>query len=79
MKTDAEWAALQEAMRSARTPEEKRAAAAALASYIPDQHRDKNLVTMQKGGLNVIKLGDLPAAMEQPGIFERVKKIITGR
>ena len=78
--SDSNWERLQVALREAKTSAEKRAAADALARYMPPQHRDKNMVTMQKGGVHAVRLGDLPDQMKSnPDIYERVKKIVGGR
>jgi lipase chaperone LimK len=78
--SDSNWERLQVALRDAQTPAEKRAAADALARYIPAEHQDKSMVTMQKGGVHVVKLGDLPDEMKNnPEVYERVRKIVGGK
>jgi len=70
------WKDVKEQLNQAKTPAERRAAADALVRQIPAEEQNKRLVTMRNGGINVVKLGDLPAAMENPDIYERVKKIL---
>lgn len=79
---DVEWQRLQEALRTARTPQEKADAAEAMRQYI--QRRGKGskptLVTLKRGGgsTNAIPLEDLPQAMvENAEVYERVRKIVT--
>jgi hypothetical protein len=72
------WDEVRAAFREARTPEEKKAAADALSKHISTREQDKHLVTMQ-GGVNMVKLGDLSRSIDTPGVFERLRKIITGR
>jgi hypothetical protein len=73
------WEEVKQRLAEAKTPAERRAAAQALASNIPQKERGASLVSMQKGGVNVVKLGDLPAAMENPKVFNQVRKIVTGQ
>lgn len=72
------WEEVKQRLAEAKTPAERRAAAAALASHIPAEEQRMHLVSMQKGGVNVVSLGDLPAAMEDPRVYNKVKKIVTG-
>ena len=73
------WEEVKQRLAEAKTPAERRAAAQALASHIPAKEQGASLVSMQKGGVNVVKLGDLPAAMEDPRVYSKVKKIVTGQ
>ncbi len=70
---------VQKMLAEAQTPKEKADAARALAEHIPQEHANKQLVTMNMGGGNVVKLGDLPNAMQNPRIYDRVKKAIGGK
>jgi hypothetical protein len=72
------WEEVKQRLAEAKTPAERRAAAEALASHIPPEEQGMHLVSMQKGGVNVVKLGDLPAAMEDPRVYSKVTKIVTG-
>ena len=72
------WQDAIQQVKNAATPAERRAAAEALAKHIPTADQHKVLVGMQKGGVNVVSLGDLPRAMEDPAVYEQVKKVVTG-
>jgi hypothetical protein len=77
---DANWERLQEKLRNAKTPEQRRDAADAMARYIPPEHQNKSMVTMSRSGVNVVRLGDLSREMaNNPSVFERVRRIIGGR
>ncbi len=73
------WEEVKAMLAQARTPEEKKAAAEALGQHIPQELKDKQLVTMQKGGVHTVRLGDLHQAMQEPTVYDRVKKIMNGR
>lgn len=80
---DAEWEELQERLRTAKTPEEKRAAAEAMRRYLANKGKGSKptLVTLKRGGgsTNAIPLENLPQAMiENPDVYNRVRKIVTG-
>lgn len=72
------WNEVQKMMRDARTPKEKAEASQALAEHVSANKKGKNLVTMTKGGVNVVKLSNLPEAMQNPEVYDRVKKVVTG-
>ena len=48
------WEEVKQRLAEAKTPAERRAAAAALASHIPAEEQRMHLVSMQKGGVNVV-------------------------
>lgn len=80
--SDPEWQRLQEAMRTAKTPQEKQAASEAMRRYLQSrgQRSKLALATHQHGGkANTIPLEALPQAMlENPEVYDRVRKIVTG-
>lgn len=76
-----EWQRLQEALRTARTPQEKQAASEAMRRYLAGNRKSSKptIVTLRRGGgnTNQIPLEDLPQAMmESPQVYDRIKKII---
>lgn len=74
------WDEVKERLNQAATPREKQAAAEALARHIDSKDQDKRMVTLQRGGLHVVRLGDLPQVMIQdPEVYDRVRKVVTGR
>lgn len=77
-----EWEDLQERLRTAKTAEEKKAAAEAMRRYLEKKGKGSKptLVTLRRGGGsdNAIPLDELPDAMvRSPQVYERVKKIVT--
>lgn len=72
------WDEVKARLAAARTPQEKLEAVKALVSHIPEQHLDKHLVIMQKGGVHAIPLYMLHLAMQDSSTFDLVKKVISG-
>jgi len=72
------WEETQRMIREAKTPQEKAEASRALSENIPPKQKGKRLVTMKKGGVNVVSLGNLPEAMQDPEVYDRVKKVVSG-
>ena len=80
--TDTQWQEVQERLKTAKTGEEKAAAAEAMRQYIQrrGQGSKPTLVTLKRGGGkdNAIPLDELPQAMvRNPEVYERIKKIVT--
>jgi len=74
------WEEVKARLAAARTLQERQDAAAALTKHISEEHRDKHLVIMQKGGVHAIRLDELHVAMLHHGpTYELVKKIISER
>ncbi len=73
------WDEVQERLASARTPEERRLAAAVLMRHIAGEHLDKHLVIMQKGGVHAIRLSELHLAMQHEPTYNMIRKIVAGR
>lgn len=77
-----EWQELQERLRTAKTPQEKQAAAEAMRRYLEKKGKGSKptLVSLTRGGgsSNAIPLDELADAMvTDPRVYERVKKIVT--
>ncbi|MDD5510534.1 MAG: hypothetical protein PHI12_06985 [Dehalococcoidales bacterium] len=73
------WEETQKMIREAKTPRERAEAARAMGEHIPQQEQNKHLVTMSKGGVNAVRLGNLPDAMQNPEVYNRVKKAVGGK
>jgi hypothetical protein len=74
------WDEVRERLATAKTQQEREAAAAALAKHIPQEHLDKHIVVMQKGGVHAVRLGQLPQTMnEDPQVYDMVNKIVRGK
>lgn len=78
---DTEWQRLQEALRTARTPEEKAAAAEAMRQYLARKGKGSKptLCSLTRGGgsSNAVPLDKLPEAMvTDPRVYERVRKVV---
>ncbi len=71
------WSEVQRMFNQAATPQEQAEAVRALAEHVSPSPTN-NLVTMRKGGTNVVSLGDLRNAAQDPQVYERVKQIVTG-
>jgi hypothetical protein len=65
-------------LQGATTPQDKADAARALDEHTPPERRGKHILTMSKSSENnVVSLGNLPNAMQDPEVYDRVKQVIT--
>lgn len=69
------WDEVKRMFRQAVTPEEREEVAQALGEHIPEEHENKLLGTMRKGG-HAVRLGGLPDAMSDPQVYNTIKKAV---
>ncbi len=72
------WDEVKARLAAARTQKERQDAALALRQHIPEEHLDKHLVIMQKGGVHAVRLSQLHKAMQDDPTYDLVKKIVSG-
>jgi hypothetical protein len=65
-------------MREAKSPSERQAAIQALSEHVPDDLKGKQLVTLSRGGINVIDLSHLPEQAVSDEVFERLRSMAVG-
>lgn len=74
------WDEVKARLAEAKTQAERQAAAEALIQHMPPHELNKSLVSLQKGGVHVVSLRNLTKEMaHNPEVYDRVRKIVTGR